>query len=178
MALTPTLSHGERGGLCRSPIGVGEDGCEESGMTVVVVLPRPAPAPWVPGVPGTTRKGVVDSPSPQPSPTGEGFSFRSPIGVGEDETGRGGKCGGRALKQPRGVPGVASVGSVSADPRFYTRLEPWDVFVGKRCSSVSLRTVRQQRRGGGNYPAYTWWLNHGRRRFSALHPQPRLNGVR
>ncbi len=112
----------------------------------------------------------------------------SPIGVGEDEvrgcgttpcqcTGQA-ALGGRALKQPRGFPGVAPFCSVSADPRFYTRLEPWDVFGGKRGSSVSLRTVRQQRRGGGNYPAYTWWLNHGRRRFSALHPQPRLNGVR
>ena len=68
------------------------------------------------------------------------------------------------MKQPRGFPGVASVDSVSV-ARSLAQLEPRGVFVGKKGSSVSLRTVRQQRRGGGNYPAYTWWLNHGRRRF-------------
>ena len=111
----------------------------------VVDWPSPQPSPRGEGVfeggprsgSGKTKKGVggdgcggVAAPCPRPtvgtgSSPGRGRAWfaLTPTLSGE------GECDGRALKQPRLLAGVASVGSVSADPN-QTQLEPSGVLVG------------------------------------------------
>ena len=75
------------------------------------------------------------------------------------------RCGkGRVEATPVGVPGLLRL-TVSPLSALLPGLSREAIYLGSVVFLVSLRTVRQKHSGGGNYPAYTWWLNHGRRRF-------------
>ena len=132
VALTPALSltgegvfeGGPRSGSGRTKKGVGGDGCGG------VAAPCPRPTVGTGSSPASRGRAWFIGPHPNPLPRGEGVFEEVPDrGRGRTDMRRGGRCGGRALKQPRLLTGVASVGSVSADPN-QTQLEPSGVLVG------------------------------------------------
>ena len=47
--------------------------------------------------------------------------------------------------------------------RFYARLEPLDVFGGKRVPLSPATRCDNSAAAVGNYPAFAWWLDQGRR---------------
>ena len=102
---SPQPSPAGEGVTWRSPIGVGDDDylprlsgenrnpwwCDSGGNaltssgSVAGGVPTPRPTMGTASGCGTTEGGGVGEPSPQPSPAGEGVTWRSPIGVGDDD---------------------------------------------------------------------------------------------
>ena len=85
---------------------------------------------------------MLIGPHPSPLPRGEGedVGAGSESGMTSEGVWQDG-CDWDALKQLRWCAGVASVGSVSADPN-ETQLEPSGVLVGSRFSSLCLLQTR------------------------------------